>query len=181
MKSASVRCVLEMHIYICVSRLSRRLLGGCKCKLKPPRRSERTIESETQASAHLFPRGPRLMMLVRAPCAVDYKTLVPWFHFSSPLWPLWLRSSVVSVLNSLTTIMGDNVPHHWLSYFCRPLSLLGSACNPVDAMTLPLQYWLVLLSGDPPYIILCDSAIWSSFGGHSRMADDDFQWGLLLG
>jgi hypothetical protein len=40
---------------------------------------------------------------------------------------LWLRSSVVSVLDSLTTIMEARL--FWLSYFCR-LRSVGSACTP---------------------------------------------------
>jgi len=41
---------------------------------------------------------------------------------------LWLRSSVVSVLNSLTTII-EACLCNWLSYFCLP-STSGSACIP---------------------------------------------------
>jgi hypothetical protein len=73
-----VRRVLEMHISICASRLSRRLFGASGCEIKPPRRSERSSRVMTRrvrqfdsfhSSAHLLPRGPR-SMIVLGPCAM---------------------------------------------------------------------------------------------------------------
>ena len=74
----------------------------------------------------------------------------------------WLRSSVVSVLNSLTTIM--EAPPPFLVILFLPPQLLGLCLHPSDAMTLPLHYWLVS-SGDPFIgdFSLCCSVIWVVF------------------
>ncbi|KAJ4482765.1 hypothetical protein C8J55DRAFT_42680, partial [Lentinula edodes] len=58
----------------------------------------------------------------------------------------WLRSSVVSVLNSLTTI--TRAPPSVFGYLIfAALVPSCSACNTGDVMTLLLQYWLAS-SGD---------------------------------
>ena len=58
----------------------------------------------------------------------------------------WLRSSVVSVLNRLTSIMEALPPLFGYQIFAA-LVPMSSACNSGGMMTLLLQYWLVL-SGD---------------------------------
>ena len=58
---------------------------------------------------------------------------------SSPLWPYWLRSSVVSVLNSLTAIMEARL---YLVILFLPPQFLGLCLHPLDVTTLLLQNWL---------------------------------------
>ena len=70
----------------------------------------------------------------------------------------WLRSSVVSVLNSLTTIMG--APPSLLVILFLPPLFPGLCLQPRNVMTLPLHYWLVL-SRDPLLLCFFSSAIYT--------------------
>ena len=85
--------------------------------------------------------------LVRAQASREYIIHTRASRFLTTL-AFWLRSSVVSVLNSLTTIM--RAPPSLFGYliFAAPVPP-SSACNSAGAMTLLLHYRLVL-SGDLP-------------------------------
>ena len=85
--------------------------------------------------------------LVRAQPAGPIKALVRRRDFLTTL-AFWLRSSVVSVLNSLTTIM--EAPPPFLVILFLPPQLLGLCLHPSDVMTLPLHYWPAS-SGDPSF------------------------------
>ena len=67
---------------------------------------------------------------------IVYKVPASLLTSSSPLWPYWLRSSVVSVLNSLTTIMEARL---YLVILFLPPQFLGLCSHPLDVMTLLLQ------------------------------------------
>ena len=92
-----------------------------------------------------LPRAHRSIIdhLVRAP-STRYKG--PSFSARSlTTLAFWLRSSVVSVLKSLTTFT-EALLRVMVIQFLSPL-LPGLCLQPGDAMTLPLHYWPVS-SGD---------------------------------
>ena len=70
---------------------------------------------------------------------IVYKVRTSLLTTSSPLWPYWLRSSVVSVLNSLTTITEARL---YLVILFLPPQFPGLCSHPLDMMTLLLQNWL---------------------------------------
>jgi hypothetical protein len=57
---------------------------------------------------------------------------------SLPLWPLWLRSSVVSVLFSLTAKMSAQHSNSVFSFFSA--ASRSRACTPVGTLALASHY-----------------------------------------
>jgi hypothetical protein len=74
--------------------------------------------SRTEAWLHMVRARPPNVYKPRSPLPLILTTLA-----------FWLRSSVVSVLNSLTTIMGAPPPLSGYLIFAASVPL-GSACNP---------------------------------------------------
>ena len=63
-----------------------------------------------------------------------------FFEQSYRFRPLWLRSSVVSVLQSLTTLTPGTSRAKLSTLFLELESLKGSACRPLSRVGLLLQY-----------------------------------------
>ena len=83
---------------------------------------------------------------------------------------LWLRSSVVSVLHSLTTIMRAPLSSLVILFLTPPLPP-GLCLRPGRHDDLAATLLACVVGGTPPPSLFCDFAVWLPFGGHSWMAD----------
>jgi len=121
---------------------------------------------------YLFHYGP--LSKVRALSRNLYKPAVKPLPIPYHSWPFWLRSSVVSVLNSLTTIMGALLSILGYLIFVAPV-LIGLCLHPLGVMTLPLHYLLVS-SGDPRLSFSCT---WFASFVFRSLESQEMDWALI--